>query len=207
MPDPETPLFDADNHYYEPRDAFTRCMEPRFRDKAIRVENDAKGRAEVWVGDKPFTFLENPFTDTTIKPGALRDFLRNLGSGAAAYEEVREPIQPEYIERGARLAKMDEQGLQSILLFPTLAVCVEHFMKDDVEQTYANVHAFNRWLEEEWGFDHLGRLYAVPLMSLLDVDRAVEELEFVMKLGARVVHLRPGPAFGRSPASARISTP
>jgi predicted TIM-barrel fold metal-dependent hydrolase len=37
-------------------------------------------------------------------------------------------------------------------------------------------------------------------MSLLDVDRAVEELEFVMKLGARVVHLRPGPAFGRSPA-------
>jgi hypothetical protein len=63
-------LFDADNHYYEPRDCFTRFMEPRYRDKAIRVvEQD--GRERVLVGDKPFTFLKHDF-DRSAKPGGLR---------------------------------------------------------------------------------------------------------------------------------------
>jgi predicted TIM-barrel fold metal-dependent hydrolase len=87
-----------------------------------------------------------------------------------------------------------------VLLFPTLAVCVEHFMKQDVEQTYANVRAFNRWLDEDWGFAHKQRIYAVPLLSLLDVECAVAELEWVIGRGARVIHLRPGPQAGRSPA-------
>ena len=73
-------------------------------------------------------------------------------------------------------------------------------MKDDVDQTYANLRAFNRWLDEEWGFNHEDRIYAPPLMSLLDVERGVVELEWALDRGARIVHLRPGPAFGRSPA-------
>ncbi len=32
------------------------------------------------------------------------------------------------------------------------------------------------------------------------MDRAVEELDWALARGAKVVHLRPGPAFGRSPA-------
>jgi len=196
VPLPGSPLFDADNHYYETRDCFTRHIEPRFRDCAIRVEPDDR----VFVGDRPFTFLENPFFETTVKPGSLREMLRNLGGNDADAVDFREPIQPWYLDRDARLSKMDEQGLESVLLFPTLGVCLEHFMKDDVEQTYANLQAFNRWLDEDWGFDHRGRIHAVPLLSLLDVDRAVAELEWVLERGARVVHLRPGPAAGRSPA-------
>ncbi len=33
MPDLDYLLFDSDNHYYEPRDAFTRCIESRHRAK------------------------------------------------------------------------------------------------------------------------------------------------------------------------------
>lgn len=171
-------------------------MEPRLRDRAIRVESGDR----VVVGDRPFTFLENPFFETTIRPGALRAMLRHPGGAGSAVPDVREPIRPWYVDRDARLAKMDEQGLESALLFPTLGVCLEHFMRDQVEQTCANLRAFNRWLDEDWGFDHGGRIHAVPLLSLLDVDHAVSELEWVMKRGARVVHLRPGPAGGRSPA-------
>ena len=50
-----------------------------------------------------------------------------------------EPMQPAYQNRDARLAMMDEQGVEAAILFPTLGVCVEHFMKDDVDQMYANV--------------------------------------------------------------------
>ena len=35
---------------------------------------------------------------------------------------------------------------------------------------------------------------------MLDIDRACEELEFVLDRGARIVCLRPGPLYGRSPA-------
>jgi len=191
-------LFDADNHYYEPRDAFTRYMEPRYRDKAIHVVQDENGKDRVLVGRRLFTFLPHRSFDVTLKPGTLKEMLRNFGSFDEA--ELREAIQPEYQNRDARIALMDAQGLEAILLFPTFGVCLEHFMKDDVEQTYANLRAVNRWLDEEWGFAFQGRIFAPPLLSMLDVDRAVEDLEWALARGARAIHIRPGPAGGRNPA-------
>jgi predicted TIM-barrel fold metal-dependent hydrolase len=196
------PLFDADNHYYEPTDCFTRYLEPRYRDKAIALREVEPGRRELFIGDKPFTFLAGEgFAGSKVaKAGSLREMLRSMKGGATADSATTEPMQPAYQNRDARLAKMDEQGIEAALLFPTLGVCVEHFMKHDVEQMYANFHAFNRWLDDDWGFNFDDRIFAPPLLSLLDVDRAVEELEYVLECGARVVALRPGPAFGRSPA-------
>jgi hypothetical protein len=69
-------LFDADNHYYETRDCFTRYIEPRYRDKAIRsVVVD--GVERIVVGDKPFTFMDPKF-DKTNPPGSLYDMVRNV---------------------------------------------------------------------------------------------------------------------------------
>ncbi len=195
----DTSLFDADNHYYEPRDCFTRHIEPAFRDKAIRVVPDEAGKDRVWVGDKPFTFLINQSFTHTVKPGALREMLRQKKMSDTG-DDVVEEIQPAYQNRDARVALMTEQGVEGALLFPTLAVCVEHFMKDDPEQLYANFRAFNAWLEEDWGFAYQDRIFAAPLLSLLDLDLALKELDHVLAQGARVISLRPGPAFGRSPA-------
>lgn len=193
-------IFDADNHYYEPQDCFTRFMPAARMEEAIRVV-ESGDRSEVVIGDRPFTFLREPFSDVHTKPGSLREMLRNMKSGLPIEEnDAIELVQAEYQNRDARLARMDEQGVDAMVLFPTVAVCVEHFMKDNPERTYLNVHAFNRWLEEDWGFGSDGRIYGVPLMSLLDVDAAVAELEFVMDRGARFIHLRPGPQGGRNPA-------
>lgn len=197
MSDPEYRYFDADNHYYETRDCFTRHIDPSYRDRAIRVDEDGSDR--IWVGDRPFTFLENYRFDVAFRPGALREMLKKKRSTEKSAGVV-EPIQPAYTDREARLSLMDEQGLEACLLFPTLAVCVEHFMKDDPPQLYANLASFNRWLEEDWGFGADGRIFGVPLLSLRDLDRAVAELDELLRRGARVLSLRPGPAFGRSPA-------
>lgn len=192
-------LFDADNHYYEPRDAFTRHIEGKWTDKAVRVVEE-NGRDRILVGGRPFTFL-SPYFRTVAPPGSLREMLRKLSAAGSISENARDhPIQPEYVSRDARLAVMDEQGVEGCLMLPSLGVCVEHFMTDDVGQTYANLRAFNRWLEEDWGYGTDGRTFGVPLLSLLDVDEAVAELERVRDRGARVVHLRPGPVAGRSPA-------
>ena len=192
-------IFDADNHYYEPADCFTRFMADSQLDDAIRVvERD--GVSEVLIGDRPFTFLREPFSEVHTKPGSLREMLRNMKAGLPIEEnDAIESVQPAYQNREARLALMDRQGIDAMVVFPTVAVCVEHFMKENPGRTYANIHAFNRWLDEDWGFGTDGRIFGVPLMSLIDIEAAVTELEFVMDRGARFIHLRPGPQNGRNP--------
>jgi len=203
MARPGFALFDGDNHYYEPRDAFTRYLEPRYREKAVRVVRRADGSEEIRVGQRVFTFLADMELnfDTTLRPGSLREFLRTLAhEHPADADSVNVPVDPAFVKRDARLALMDKQGVESIFLFPTLGVCVEHFMKEDKEQTYANLRAFNRWLDEEWGFNHRGRLLASPIVSLLDPAEAVKDLEWALAHDARIVNVRVGPAHGRSPA-------
>jgi len=199
MPSLPYRLFDADNHYYETRDCFTRHLPARLRAKGMRIERDADGRERIFLGDRPFTFLESWSFTHAARAGALRDLLRQKQYTDEG-EAVHEPIPAEYRNRQARLALMDAQGLESAFLFPGLAACVEHFMKDDVEQLYTNFRAFNEWLDEDWGFAWQDRIYAAPLVSLADVDRAAAELDWLLAKGARVVALRPGPAYGRSPA-------
>ena len=193
-------LIDADNHYYESRDCFTRCIEPGYRERTVRVAPGDGGRDVVLVGDRPFTFLDDPFSERKVKPGALRELLRTMGTGSVPQSGAVEPVQPAYLEREPRLARMDAQGLQAAVLFPTLGVCVEHFLQDDPGLLDASFRAFNRWLAEDWGFAYRGRIFAAPMLSLRDVDRAVVELDRVLGAGARVIGLRPGPAYGRSPA-------
>jgi len=104
-----------------------------------------------------------------------------------------EPLRAEYQDRDARLAVMDEQGLEAVVMFPTLAVGIEQVLRDDIEATVAVLHAFNQWLDEDWGFSHQDRIYGVPMLSLADPDAAIAELEWVLDRGARMVHLRPAP--------------
>lgn len=199
-------IFAADNHYYEPRDAFSRYIEPAHRDKAVRVVRGDDGRERIWIGERPFTFLDDMELnfDTTLRPGSLREFLRTLTHEAPAdADPVQIPVDPAFVQRDARLALMDAQGVESALLFPTLGVCVEHFMKHDPEQTYANLRAFNRWLDETWGFAFEGRIFAPPILSLLDPEEAVRDLDWALARGARIVNLRIGPVAGRSPADPR----
>src|SRR5207245_84560 len=84
-------------------------------------------------------------------------------------------------------------------LYPAgMALCVEHYVKETAV-LYANVHSFNLWYDETWGFNYRDTIYATALMSLRDVDLAVKEVEHVLDRGARVVLFPTGPAYGRSP--------
>jgi predicted TIM-barrel fold metal-dependent hydrolase len=114
-----------------------------------------------------------------------------------------EPIHAAYRNRDARLATMDAQRLEAALLFPTQGVGIEEPMRHSAAITHATLEAFNRWLLDDWGFNYKNRLFAAPMLSLMDVDRAVAELEWALSHDARIVHLRcapvPGPGGGSSP--------
>ncbi len=201
--------FDCDNHYYEALDAFTRHLDPALGPRAVQwCEID--GRKYHVVGGRVSRAVTNPTFDPIAKAGAMHDYFRGNPDGKAPLEFLRErePIRPEYREPEARLARMDEFGLEAVWLFPTLGVLYEELLKDDREALTATFTAFNRWVEEDWGFAYEDRIFAAPYLTLADPEWAVTELEWALDRGARVVVMRPAAVFTEhgacSPADERF---
>ena len=48
--------FDADNHYYETRDAFTRHIDPAYAERTFRVRTDADGVDRMAIDGRPYVF-------------------------------------------------------------------------------------------------------------------------------------------------------
>jgi predicted TIM-barrel fold metal-dependent hydrolase len=195
---------DADNHYYETLDAFTLHLDPKFRERGVRPVRDGK-RVKLLIGGRVNGFVPNPTFDPIIVPGCLDPLFRGQipeGVDPRTLMQV-EPLaeHPEYQDRDARLAVMDDQGLGAALLFPTLGCGVEEALADDPAATMASLAAFNRWLEEDWGFDHEGRILAAPMLSLADPEAAAAEVDSLLARGARIVLVRPAPVPGPHGAS------
>src|SRR6185369_5548366 len=70
VPDLDYRPFDADNHYYEALDAFTRHLDPRFGPRTIQWAEIGKRKYHV-VGGKVNHAVVNPTFDPVAKPGAL----------------------------------------------------------------------------------------------------------------------------------------
>jgi predicted TIM-barrel fold metal-dependent hydrolase len=188
---------DADNHYYETLDAFTRHLDKKFRDRGVRPVQSGK-HVELLLGGTVNRFVPNPTFDPIIVPGCMDPLFRGQipeGVDPRSLLQV-EPLRSEYQNRDRRLATMDEQGLGGALLFPTLGCGVEEGLRNDIEATMASLSAFNRWLEEDWGFDYEHRIIAAPMLSFADPDAAVIEVESLIGRGARIVHVRPAPVPG-----------
>lgn len=199
-PDPDAPFngsIDADNHYYESLDAFTRHLDKKFKDRGVKPVKDGK-HVQLLMGGKVNRFIPNPTFDPIIVPGCLDPLFRGQipeGVDPRSLFEV-EPLRAEYQDRDLRLKVMDEQKLGGVLLFPTLGCGVEEALRDDIPATMASLSAFNRWLEEDWGFDHAGRILAAPMLSLADPEAAVAEVESLLERGMRMAHVRPAPVPG-----------
>lgn len=191
-------IFDADNHYWEPSDAFTRYRNPKYADRGVLVK-DVDGRVRYVVHGEPHPWVPGPGdVNPRPRPGALFDYFAGRTSKAdvAHMLTCEDPSEhPEWFERDARLDVMDEQGLEAVWMFPSQGVCMEGPMQPDVEAAVDIYRGFNRWLDDEWGFAYRDRIFAAPYLTLSDLDLAVDELEWVIERGARVVALRPGPVF------------
>ncbi|MCB0995332.1 MAG: amidohydrolase [Acidimicrobiales bacterium] len=197
--------FDADNHYYEALDAFTRHLDPKWGPRCVEW-CEINGRRYHVVGGKVSRAVVNPTFDPVAKAGAMHDYFRGNPDQKSPLEFLRErePLPGEYHDRDVRLQVMDRQGLESMWLFPTLGMLYEELLKHDVAAVCQLFRAFNQWLLEDWGFGADGRIYGAPYLALGDVDWAVNELEWALDHGAKVVVMRPAPIWTelgpRSPA-------
>jgi predicted TIM-barrel fold metal-dependent hydrolase len=197
------PLFDADNHLYETEDSLTRFLPKAYADAIQYVR--VNGRTKIAIRGQISEYIPNPTFSVVAKPGAMEDYFKHGNpEGKSRREIFGEPMKaiPAFREPGARLELMNELGVARSLMFPTLASLIEERMRDDPALIHVVVHALNQWLDDEWGFNYQGRIFTVPVISLPILEKAIEELDWVVSRGARAILIRPAPVPGyRGPRS------
>src|SRR5271169_6594669 len=103
-------LIDADSHYYEPDDCFTRHIEKQYADRAVRVVRGEGQYARVYIGQNRLKFFSSPPGEITGPPGSLSEFLRSGGEGGS--HMIQNALNgldvPEFVNREARLRWMDD---------------------------------------------------------------------------------------------------
>jgi predicted TIM-barrel fold metal-dependent hydrolase len=197
------PVFDADNHLYETRDALTKYLPDPYKGAIDYV--DIHGRTKIMVRGQVTDYIPNPTFDRVGRPGAQEEYFKNGNPEGKSYREIIGrgiDCPPAFRNAKARLELLDEQDIDYAIMLPTLASLVEERMKDDPDLCAAAIHALNLWMREEWPFTYENRIFSTPIITPGVVDNAVAELEWLLSEGARVVLMRPAPAWGyRGPRS------
>ena len=199
-------FIDCDNHYYEPDDCFTRHLEQRYHGRSVWVDRSrADGIGVMMLGEKRLRFFSAAVGDHVGAPGAMVEFLRGTTEqgGAVNLDPISAHDHPEFTNRVARLAELDRQGVEACVMIPSLGVGVEWQLRSDPdfhEVLYPSLRSFNRWVLEDWGWGADARIFAPALLSLHDIEQALQELDRLLVEGVRLVLLTTGPIAGRSPA-------
>jgi len=193
------PVFDADNHFYETTDAFTRYLPAEYQDVLKYVE--VKGRTKLAIKNRITDYIPNPTFNVVAPPGAdeLKYKLENPDSttkpGDKPLVEPPRSIKsiPAFFEPEARLELLNELGIDRALMWPTLASVLEERLADDPIATHVVIHSFNQWVLDHWSFNVDDRIYPVPVVTLPIIDRALEELDWLVERGAKIILVRPAP--------------
>jgi len=186
------PFFDCDNHFYEPQEALMRHMPKRFESLFKYV--NINGRTKLILDGKLSDYIPNPTFEVVAAPGCHVDYYRGKNPDGKSMRElsVIEKSKPEYqYKTAARYDLLKEQGLIGTLVFPTLASVIEGHMGHRPDFCHAAFHSLNMWIKEEWGFGDDNVFYATPVITLMEVEKAMEEAEWIINQGSKVVLIRP----------------
>jgi predicted TIM-barrel fold metal-dependent hydrolase len=167
---------DADGHILEPADLWESYLEERFKDRAIQIKLDDEGLEYLEINGQKSTRthsgtlgLLGAMGDPDAAPSPERRYTESMPFGAS--------------NAGERVDLLDQENLDKALLYPTLGILWEVEV-EDAELADAYTRAYNRWIADFCG-DSGGRLVPIAHLSMLDIDRAVVELERAVKDGCK----------------------
>lgn len=194
------PIFDCDSHIHE-RDFsfFERFLPQEFHERWLLARKyGPDGRFGLHLGSRYLENSESNPDGLVPPPGRLKDWLRAMKAGKPMLDGWIQPT-PDMDDSAARLAKLDEFGVEGAMIFPGEILAALAYL-DDERAGEAVLHAYNRYMHEKWGFNVQNRLYLAPFLPLWDIDRAYQQAQWLVGEGARAVVMPMGPYSGRAPA-------
>ena len=179
-------VVDCDSHVMEPADLWENYIEPRFRDRAIRITTDpADGMETLLIDNQPL----------------LKGVLAGLGGANLPRQSLFVPGKVKYAEGcppasylpNERVKMLDEWGVNAGVLFPTVGILWD---VADNELAAAYARAYNNWIND---FASQARNRVIPIahLALQDTVSALAELRRCLKLGFKGVFLPPETINGR----------
>jgi uncharacterized protein len=172
-------VVDADGHVLEPPDCWERYLEPAWRSRAIRVRRVSNGRDLLEIDGRPAR-LTTP--EMLGGLGGMGKALDELAASCIAGRYAESAPAPA-TDPAARLALLDQDGIQTALLYPSLGLQWEAEV-DDPAYALAHARAYNRWIEDFCAGSG-GRLVPIAHLTLGDPDQAARELHRAVRAGAR----------------------
>lgn len=182
-------FFSADSHVNEPEATWEgipedlRAHGPHF----IQDPPGKKGLYFCFDGHNPDPVGQTFLAGTGRDPTVVRDTVENF-----TWDRWRGPWDPE-----ARLEDMQKDGVEAEILYPSMARNFYALSGEDTALQLAGVRSYNDWIT---GYCAVmpGRLFAIGLLSVLDVDFSVGELERIKRLGHKGALLPAGLPDGMS---------
>ena len=176
-------IVDADGHILEPADTWERYIEPKYRDRALRLATH-QGREILEIAGKPSRFFDV----------RLLTALGAMGKDSSELSQLADASYPGSAPFGSmdpkeRVALLDREGIHRAILYPSLGLTWECEVEDG-ELSLAYAQAYNRWICD-FCSDTDGRLIAAAHISLADPAEAADELERSVRAGAKGAFLAP----------------
>ena len=179
-------VVDCDSHVMEPPDLWQNYIEPRFRDRAIRIAIDpADGLEVLMIDNQPM----------------LKGVLAGLGGANLPRETLFVPGQKKYLDGcppasylpEERVRMRDEWGVSAGVVFPTVGILWD--TADDA-LALAYTRAYNNWLND---FATRARSRVIPIahIAIQEPVSALAELKRCLKLGFKGIFLAPETIGGR----------
>jgi predicted TIM-barrel fold metal-dependent hydrolase len=195
-------IISVDDHVIEPPHVWQQRLPAKFRSEGPRVVRSGVARmgsvggVYSWDEDPSatpcdfwlFETLRYPMTLVMAAAGLPRE---DVTVSPVTFEEMR----PGCYEPKARLADMDEAGIEASLNFPTFPRFAGQAFSEanDKELGFACIQAYNDWMVEEWCADP--RLVPICLIPFWDPPLAASEVRRNAVRGVRAITFSEIPAY------------
>ena len=182
-------VVDMDSHVLEPADLWTRYLEPKYRDRGILIQRNSAGLEQLIIDNEVL------MTGRLASLGGVDHDAGDLFMQPDL--PYAEACPPASYDTDARVALLDEWGVDAGVVFPTIGILWDK--ADDPELAMAYARAYNNW---QWDFASpaLDRIVPIAQIPLYDVDLALTELRRCLKLGFKGMFMAPEPVAGKRPS-------
>ena len=141
------------------------------------------GRQRLLVGGKVNRFIPNPTFDPVAKPGSLDEYFRGKNPERRTFGPCSATSSPSGPSTAIATPAWRSWTTGHRRLLPVPDARRGHGGSTGRRSgcLVAAFQAFNRWLEDDWGYAYKERIFAAPMITLVDVDAAVAELRRVLE--------------------------